>query len=101
MAVDYRVGEYYKVKNYLDSGYNFPDGRYKLKIINDGFPEKAINQEDELAVAEEQWLEGLEGTKMYQVDLNSNWYYFKFPNNSDNIKYMWIPASVVKEVFKY
>lgn len=100
LAVDYRVGEYYIAENYLDSGYNFPDGEYKLKIINDGFPEKAINQGDELAIAEEQWLEGLEGTTQYQRDIEDTWYYFEFPENEDGIEYMWIPESVVIEVFK-
>ncbi|KXS38610.1 MAG: hypothetical protein AWU54_2202, partial [Candidatus Frackibacter sp. T328-2] len=52
---------------------NFPEGEYKLKIIHDGFPEDPINQEEELVVAEEQWLEGLEGTEQYQVDLKINY----------------------------
>lgn len=100
MGIDYRVGEYYIAKNYLDCGYKFPDGEYKLKIINDGFPEKAITQEDELTIAEEQWLEGLEGTAQYQKDIKDNWYYFEFPENEDGIEYMWIPEPVVVEVFK-
>jgi len=100
MSLNLEVGEVYAAKTYLENGYNFPEGEYKLKIINDGFPEKAINQEDELAVAEEQWLEGLEGTAQYQRDIEDTWYYFEFPENEDGIEYMWIPESVVVEVFK-
>ncbi|MFW6026896.1 MAG: hypothetical protein ACOCRX_11190, partial [Candidatus Woesearchaeota archaeon] len=60
----------------------------------------AINQEDELAVAKEQWLEGLEGTEQYQQDIEENWYYFKFPENENGIEYMWLPESIVVEVFE-
>jgi len=98
MSLNFEVGQTYKAKNYLESGYNFPEGEYKLKIIHDGFPKKPIHQEKELVIAKEQWLEGLEGTEQYQVDLNSNWYYFEFPEN-DDIDYMWIPESVVKDIF--
>jgi hypothetical protein len=100
MSLNLEVGKVYAAKTYLENGYNFPEGEYKLKIIHDGFPEDPINQEEELVIAEEQWLEGLEETEQYQVDLNSNWYYFKFPENDDNIEYMWIPKSIVKDVFK-
>jgi len=99
MSLNLEVGKVYAAKTYLKNGYNFPEGEYKLKIIHDGFPEDPINQEEELVIAEEQWLEGLEETEQYQVDLNSNWYYFKFPENDDDIKYMWIPESVVYDVF--
>ena len=67
MSLNLAVGESYKAKTYLENGYNFPKGEYKLKIIHDGFPEDPINQDNELAIAEEQWLEGLEGTEQYQV----------------------------------
>jgi hypothetical protein len=99
MSLNLEVGKVYAAKTYLENGYNFPEGEYKLKIIHDGFPEDPINQEEELVIAEEQWLEGLEGTEQYQVDLNSNWYYFEFPENGDDIEYMWIPESVVDDVF--
>ena len=100
MAIELRVGEYYTAKTYKESGFNFPEGEYKLKIIREGFPESPVNNEDELAIAEEQWLEGLEGSDQYKTDLNSNWYYFKFPINNESIDYMWIPESVVVEVFR-
>jgi hypothetical protein len=100
MSLNLEVGEVYAAKTYLENGYNFPEGEYKLKIIHDGFPEDPINQEEELVVAEEQWLEGLEGTAQYQKDIEDTWYYFEFPENEDAIEYMWIPESVVIEVFK-
>jgi hypothetical protein len=93
------VGKYYKIKSYKKSGYNFPEGRYKLKIIKEGFPEKPINNTNELKIAEEQWLEGLEETNQYEIDLKSNWYYFKFPINNEDIDFMWLPESVVIDIF--
>ncbi|TDP81098.1 hypothetical protein C7957_1535 [Halanaerobium saccharolyticum] len=99
MSLNYRVGNYYKAKNYLVSGFNFPEGKYKLKIIREGFPEDLVNDEDELIIAEEQWLEGLEGSDQYKTDLEGNWYYFEFPINDEGIEYMWVPESVVVEVF--
>ena len=96
----YQVREKYKVKSYKKSGYNFPEGEYQLKIIREGFPPTPINDENELDIAEEQFLEGLEGTDQYKKDLDGNWYYFEFPKNKDNIKNMWIPESVVRDVFE-
>jgi len=96
---NYQVGKLYKSKTYQECGYNFPEGKYKLKIIRDGFPEEPVNDEDELAIAEEQWLEGLEGSNQYKTDLKGNWYYFKFPLNDERIDFMWIPETVVNEVF--
>lgn len=95
----FKVGKFYKAKGYKDSGYNIPSGKYKLKAINDGFPDQPINNDDELIVAKEQWLEGLMGTDQYEEDMNSNWYYWEFPNNENDIDNMWIPTSVVEEVF--
>jgi hypothetical protein len=96
---NYQVGEFYKAKTYHKSGYNFPEGRYKLKIIRENFPEEPVNDEDELDIAEEQWLEGLEGSDQYKIDLEGNWYYFHFPLNDNRIEFMWVPESVVNEVF--
>src|SRR6056297_864560 len=100
MSLNYQVGEFYKAKTYPESGFNFPEGEYKLKIIREGFPEDPVNDEDELAIAEEKWLEGLEGSDQYQTDLKGNWYYFEFPLNNEGIDYMWIPESVIVEVFE-
>ena len=97
--MNFTVGDYYTAKTYKESGLNFPDGEYKVKIIREGFPEDSVNDEDELAIAQEQWLEGLEGSDQYQTDLKGNWYYFEFPSNDEGIDYMWIPESVVVEVF--
>jgi hypothetical protein len=97
---NYQVGKFYKAKTYQESGYSFPEGKYKLKIIREGFPKEPVNEEDELVVAEEQWLEGLEGSEQHKTDLEGNWYYFKFPINDENIDSMWMPESVVNEVFK-
>jgi hypothetical protein len=94
-----QVGKKYKIKSYKESGYNFPEGKYKLKIIRDSFPEESVNDGDELFIAKEQWLEGLEGSEQYKTDLEGNWYYFEFPLNNEEIEYMWIPESVVVEVF--
>jgi hypothetical protein len=100
MAIELRVGEYYKAKTYKESGFNFPEGKYKLKIIREGFPETLVNDEDELVIAEEQWLEGLEGSDQYKTDLENNWFYFKFPINDEGIDFMWVPESVVVEIFE-
>lgn len=100
MSLNLEVGKFYAAKTYKESGYNFPEGEYRLKIIQDGFPKNPINQEEEMVIAEEQWLEGLEGTAQYQKDIEDTWYYFEFPENEDGIESMWIPESVVVEVFK-
>ncbi len=97
---NYQVGEFYKAKTYKESGYNFPNGKYKLKIIREGFPEDPVNEEDEISVAEEQWLEGLEGSEQYKADQEGNWYYFEFPINDEGIDFMWVPELVVIEVFQ-
>ncbi|MGP3778806.1 hypothetical protein ACTWKD_08205 [Halanaerobium saccharolyticum] len=99
MNENYKVGELYKAKSFKESGFNFPEGEYKLKIIREGFPERPINHENELIIAEEQWLEGLEGSSQYKSDIEGNWYYFKFPVNDKKIDYMWLPESVVVDVF--
>jgi len=102
---NYQVGKFYKAKTYQECGYNFPEGKYKseekykLKIIREGFPEEPVNDKDELAIAKEQWIEGLEGSDQYKTDLKGNWYYFKFPLNDEGINFMWIPETVVNEVF--
>jgi hypothetical protein len=78
MSENYQVGEFYNAKTFKESGFNFPDGKYKLKIIR----------------------EGLEGSDQYKTDLDGNWYYFEFPINDEGIDYMWVPESVVVEVFE-
>jgi len=70
--INYQVGEFYTAKTYKESGFNFPEGEYKLKIIRADFLEDSVNDEDELAIAEEQWLEGLEGSDQYKTDLDGN-----------------------------
>lgn len=100
MNGNYRVGEFYSAKSYKESGFNFPEGKYKLKIIREGFPENPVNYEDELIIADEQWLEGSEGSDQYKTDLEGKWYYFMFPDNNEGIEYMWIPENVVVEVFQ-
>jgi len=98
--MEFKVGNYYVAKEYKACGYSFPSGKYKLKAINDAFPNKPINNDDdELIVAKQMWLESVIGTDQYEKDVNSNWYYWEFPDNKNDIKYMWIPESVVKEVF--
>jgi len=49
----YQVGKFYKSKTYQECGYNFPEAKYKLKIIRESFPGEPVNDEDELAIAEE------------------------------------------------
>ena len=67
MTIEFRVGEYYTAKTYKESGFNFPEGEYKLKIIRERFPESPVMEENELIIAKEQWLEGIEGTKQYRI----------------------------------
>ncbi|SDI79230.1 hypothetical protein SAMN04515654_11511 [Halanaerobium congolense] len=50
---NYKVSEFYTAKYYKESGFNFPEGEYKLKIVRDGFPENPVNDKDELVIAEE------------------------------------------------
>jgi hypothetical protein len=100
MSINYQVGNHYTAKSYRESGFNFPEGEYKLKIIREGFPEVSVNDKDELVIAEEQWMEGLEGSDQYLTDLDGNWYYFEFPLNDEGIEHMWVPESVVVEVFE-
>jgi hypothetical protein len=56
MSENYQVGEFYNAKTFKESGFNFPDGKYKLKIIREGFPEDPVNSEDELVIAEDSGL---------------------------------------------
>ena len=51
MTKQFEVGASSQAKNYRDSGYNFPKGEYHLKIIQEGFPEKPVNDEEELVIA--------------------------------------------------
>lgn len=99
MNMEFKVGNYYLAKEYKDCGYSFPSGKYKLKAINDAFPNKPIINDDELIVAKEIWLEGVMETDQFDTDRKGNWYFWEFPENTEGIEYMWIPESVVEEVF--
>ena len=59
----FEVGKKYKAKSYLDSGYNFPEGNYKIKEVSDGFPFNPHKKEGELKSAKEQWVEVFEDDK--------------------------------------
>ena len=97
MSNTFEVGKEYSAKSYIECGYNFPEGKYKIKAAVEGFPEKAINDEDELQSAKEQWLEGLENDEEEYKNLyNDIWYYLDFPEEG---QYEWIPKCIVKEVF--
>ena len=94
----FEVGKKYKAKSYLESGYNFPEGNYKIKEISDGFPTKPHIDEVELKSAKEQWLEGFEDDKMeYDKLYNDIWYCLDFPEEN---RYEWIPEVVMKDVFE-
>ena len=98
MSVNYEVGNNYIAKNYLDSGYNFPEGKYKIKEISDGFPTNPHRDEIELKSAKEQWLEGFEDDKEEYDELyNDTWYCLEFPEEN---RYEWIPEVVMIEVFE-
>ena len=97
MSNNFEVGEKYKAKSYLECGYNFPEGKYKIKAKIDGFPEKPINHEDELKKAKEQWLEGYEGDEDYKKVYEGLWYYLEFPEEDH---FEWIPEVVMEDVFK-
>lgn len=60
MSTSFEVGKEYCAKSYLECGYNFPEGMYKIKAAVEGFPQNPINDEDELQSAKEQWVEGFE-----------------------------------------
>jgi len=94
----FEVGKTYKAKSYLESGYNFPEGKYKIKEISDGFPTNPHKDKIELKSAKEQWVEGFEDDKEeYDKLYNDTWYCLEFPEEN---KCEWIPEVVVKEVFE-
>jgi len=98
MVNKFKVGKTYKPKTYLECGYNFPEEKYKLKEISDGFPTNPHQDQTELKSAKEQWLEGFENDKEeYDKLYNSNWYCLKF---SEKDHYEWVPEIVMKEAFK-
>ena len=97
MSNNFEVGEKYRAKSYLECGYNFPEGKYKIKAKIDGFPEKLINHEDELKKAKEQWLEGYEGEEDYKKIYEGLWFYLEFPEEDH---FEWIPEVVMEDVFK-
>ena len=99
MSKNYKVGKEYKAKSYLECGYNFPEGKYKIKAKIDGFPEKLINHDDELKRAKEHWLEGDEEYKKVYEGI---WYYLEFPKDENQEKdhFEWIPEVVMEDVFK-
>ena len=94
MNKKYQVGEDYKAKNYLESGYNFPEGSYRIKAIVEGFPEKPINHDNELKKDTEQWIEGYEE---YKKVYEGMWYYLEFPKED---YFEWIPEVLMKEAFE-
>ncbi|MFW6270041.1 MAG: hypothetical protein ACOC4G_08165 [Bacillota bacterium] len=85
----------YQAKSYNECGYNFTEGNYKIKAEMEEFPKKIINHEDELKIAKQQWLEGLD-KKDYERRYDGVWYYIKFPEKDH---YEWIPENVAEEVF--
>ena len=94
--IDYKVGESYKAKSYLESGYNFPDGEYVIKEISDGFPTNPHKDKIELKIAKEQWLEGFEDDKKeYDKLYNETWYCLEFPERKH---FEWIPKEVMEDV---
>lgn len=93
----YKVGHTYKAKRYLECGYNFPEGEYKIKEISDGFPTNPHEEEVELESAEEQWLEGYEDDEEeYDKLYKETWFCLEFPEGDH---FEWIPKSVIKDVF--
>lgn len=98
METKFEAGKKYKAKSYLKSGYNFPEGKYKVKEISDGFPTKSHKNEIELKSAKEQWLEGFEDDKdEYDKLYNDTWYCLDFP---EEVHFEWIPGVVMKEAFE-
>ena len=98
MSKRFEVGKKYKVKSYLDCGFNFRDGKYKIKAEIEGFPQKPINNKNELKIAKEHWLEGFEeDEKEYQKLYDGIWYYLEFPEGD---KHEWIPVSILKDAFE-
>ena len=97
MSNRFEVGQHYKAKSYLECGYNFPEGKYKIKAKIDGFPKKSINHNDELKRAKEQWLEGYEEDEVYKSTYEGIWYYLEFPKENH---FEWIPEVVMKDVFE-
>ena len=94
----FEVGHIYKAKTYLESGYNFPEGEYKVKAKIEGFPQKPVNKENELKSAKEQWLEGYEDDEEeYRKLYKGIWYYLEFPEDDH---YEWIPEIVMAEAFR-
>ena len=90
----FEVGKTYKAKSYLESGYNFPEGKYKIKEISDGFPTNPHKDKIELKSSKEQWLEGFEDDKdEYDKLYYDTWYCLEFPE--ENI-YEWILEVVMK-----
>ncbi len=99
MSNNFQVGEKYKPKTYLESGYKFPEGKYKIKAIVENFPKKNINYKDELIRAKNQWLEEYEDNKEeYDKLYNSLWYYVEFPDSNED-RFEWIPEVIMETVF--
>lgn len=99
MSEEFEVGEEYEAKNYLNSGYNFPKGKYKIKMKSEGFPEDIVSNQKELKHAKEQWMDGFEDDKkIYKEIYEGVWYYLKFPLSDDHFE--WIPKEVMEDVFK-
>ena len=97
MKNKFEVGKKYKAKNYLESGYRFPEGKYKIEKINEGFPTNLLKNKTELKANIKKWLEGFEdGKEEYDKLFNGNWYYLKFPEGDH---YEWVPENVMEDAF--
>ena len=98
MPNKFEIVKKYKAKSYLECGYNFPEGEYKIKEISDGFPTNPHKNKIELKSAKEQWLEGFEDDqKEYKKLYNDTWYCLDFPEKDH---YEWVPEVVMKEAFE-
>lgn len=99
MSLNFHVGEFYKAKTCSISIFNLPAGKYKLKIIREGFPKRAVKDGNELVITEKYCLERLKASNKYQNYSKENWYYFEFFINDNDIEYIWIPESIVLKIF--
>lgn len=98
MTNKFKAGKEYKAKSYLECGYNFPEGKYEVKKISNGFPNEPYKNEVELKSAKEQWIEGFEDDEEeYNKLYNDTWYCLDFPEEGH---YEWIPEVVMNEAFE-
>lgn len=98
MLDKFKVGKKYKAKNYLESGYRFPEGEYKIEKIKEGFPTNSHKDKGELKSTIKKWLEGFkDGKEEYDKLFNGSWYYLEFPEGDH---YEWVPEGVMEEAFE-